>query len=389
MTYKVLNTGAYLDNQVKAGILTREDADLIREYCEERKATKHTTEATSLVISKALTQFGKLIAPYKACTTQDIIKAINAVEKTWKQNTRRLRVYYLKSFAQWMVEEKYNTKINLKKLDAITPPTADKATKTASQMISEEKIDLMIRSCRNPRDKALLASMYEGALRPIEVREATWDQVKFDDYGAVFTTAKKTGKPRYIRLVQYAGYLAAWKAGYHPGIPEGDTLVFVTQKGAILSRQYFDDIIARAAQAAGLKGVFPYIIRHSRITSMVHQEIPESVIKLQAWGNIATPMMATYTHLTNDHIDDVLLGRAGVKRIGRPKGPSVKPVQCGHCNTVNVPSAQYCVRCGRSLTEEAINEEGDVRRFASNPEKLRRLADILEKEQAQYGKQVS
>ena len=69
---------------------------------------------------------------------------------------------------------------------------------------------------------------------------------------------------------------------------------------------------------------------------MVAQEIPESVIKLQAWGNIATPMMATYTHLSNDRVDDILLGKAGVVRVGRPKGPSMKPVQCPHCSTVNV-----------------------------------------------------
>jgi len=56
----------------------REDADLIHEFCEEREATRHTTGATSLVISKCLTQSVRCIAPYKGCTTQDIIKAINA-----------------------------------------------------------------------------------------------------------------------------------------------------------------------------------------------------------------------------------------------------------------------------------------------------------------------
>jgi len=94
-------------------------------------------------------------------------------------------------------------------------------------MISEEKIDLMIRSCKNSRDRALIAFMYEGALRPIEVREATWSQITFDQYGAIFNTTKKTGKPRYIRLIRYYGYLAAWKADYRPGTPEGNALVFV------------------------------------------------------------------------------------------------------------------------------------------------------------------
>ena len=78
MPCKVLNTGAYLNNRVKAGLITREDEDLIYEFCEERKAMKHTPEAISLVIAKYLTQSGRWIAPYKGCTTQDIIKAINA-----------------------------------------------------------------------------------------------------------------------------------------------------------------------------------------------------------------------------------------------------------------------------------------------------------------------
>jgi hypothetical protein len=78
MPCKVLNTGAYLDNRVKAGLITRENADLIYEFCEERKAMKHTPEAISLVIAKYLTQSGRWIAPYEGCTTQDIIKAINA-----------------------------------------------------------------------------------------------------------------------------------------------------------------------------------------------------------------------------------------------------------------------------------------------------------------------
>jgi integrase len=377
MPYKIINAGAYLDNQVKAGTLSREDAVLIQEFCEERKATKHISEATALVTSKGLSKFAPWIAPFKQCTTQDLIKGINAVEKIWKQNTRRLRIYYLKEFTRWLVDEGYNSTISIKKLDSIKPPTADKATKTAGQMIPEDKIDQMIRSCKNSRDRALISFMYEGALRPIEVREATWDQITFDQYGAIFNTSKKTGRPRYIRLIRYYGYLAAWRADYHPGTPEGSSRVFVTGPGNVISRQYFQDIIARAAKAAGLKGVFPYIIRHSRITAMVTQKIPESVIKLQAWGNIATPMMATYTHLSNDQMDDVLLETAGVKRVGRPKGPSMKPMQCPHCSTVNVPGAQFCNRCGRSLTEEAEEIVDVLRKAKDDPDTLIDYANFL------------
>ena len=78
MPCKVLNTVAYLDNRVKAGLISREDADLIYEFCEVRKSMKHPTDATSLVISKCLTQSGRWIAPYEGYTTQDIIKVAHA-----------------------------------------------------------------------------------------------------------------------------------------------------------------------------------------------------------------------------------------------------------------------------------------------------------------------
>ncbi len=41
MPYQIINAGAYLNGQVRAGIIAQEDADLIREFCEERKATKY------------------------------------------------------------------------------------------------------------------------------------------------------------------------------------------------------------------------------------------------------------------------------------------------------------------------------------------------------------
>lgn len=353
MPYDKIDIATYLAKQAAANLIIREDADLISEFSEEYKATKHIGDATALVIAKGITKFGNRIGPFSQCTTQDIIKAINEVHGKWKQNTRRLRIYYLKEFVHWMVEEGHNTRVNLKKLEQIRIPPSDKVTKTAEQMISEEDIDQMIRSPKNSRDRAMLALMYEGALRPIEVREATWGQIKFDDYGAIFTTAKKTGKPRYIRIVAYSRYLAAWKIDYRPGTPEKDALIFVTANGRILSRQRFQDIVAKAAKNAGLENIFPYLIRHSRITNMVRGDIPESVIKLQGWGNLSTQMMATYTHLSNDNIDDILLSKAGLRKAGRPKGPSMKPVQCPHCNLVNVPLAQFCAHCGQGLTEQA------------------------------------
>lgn len=66
----------------------------------------------------------------------------------------------------------------------------------------------------------------------------------------------------------------------------------------------------------------------------------------------------------------------------------MKPVQCPHCDNINVPGTTFCGYCGRSLTEEAEKEEDEVRRFAKSPEKLRMLADELEREHKQNNKRA-
>jgi integrase len=366
--------------RVQVGAMTQEDADLVSLYCEERRATDHIQETTTTIIIKSLISVVPDLAPFKECTTPQVIKMVNATESRWSQNTRRLRIVILKKFLRWLITEGYNTTLNLQKVDSIKPPSGNKITKSADKMISSATVDEMIRSCKNSRDRALIALAFEGALRPSEARNATWNQLSFDEYGAKFITSGKTGKTRYIRIIRYAGYLTAWQADYHPGTPTGDALIFPTRSGKILSENYYTFLVTEAAKAAGLEGFFPYLLRHSRITEMISEKIPESVVKLQAWGSLSTPMLATYAHVSNDQQDDILLASAGVKRVGRPAGPTIKPAQCGHCQTINVPGSSFCRTCGRSLTEKAESEVDQIREIMKNPGMLRLLADELEKQ---------
>ena len=80
-------------------------------------------------------------------------------------------------------------------------------------------------------------------------------------------------------------------------------------------------------------------------------------------------------------MDDVLLETAGVKRVGRPTGPSMKPVQCQDCSTVNVPGAEFCYKCGRSLTGEGLTRMERMKRDVyENPDELIAFLQDLKKE---------
>jgi uncharacterized paraquat-inducible protein A len=115
------------------------------------------------------------------------------------------------------------------------------------------------------------------------------------------------------------------------------------------------NLLHRIAKESGLKKkISLYLFRHSRITNMLQQEYPESAIKLQAWGNLRTPMLATYAHLDGTYVDGVMLERAGIIQTEKKKkSDALKAEQCPHCHEINKPGAQYCNVCGRPLTEEA------------------------------------
>jgi hypothetical protein len=105
------------------------------------------------------------------------------------------------------------------------------------------------------------------------------------------------------------------------------------------------------------KKISPYYLRHSRITSMIADEIPQSVVMLQAWGNLSSKMMSTYTHLQNADIDRILLTRAGVVTEDIKRDDTIlKPRQCPNCGKVHTPTTRFCDECGTALTGEAITQ---------------------------------
>src|SRR5208283_3152601 len=234
----------------------------------------------------------------------------------------------------------------------------DCETKKASEMFTADQIKALIAAGMTSRDRALVAMMFEGALRPIEIASAQWEDLNFDRYGATFDTAKKTGKPRRIRLIWSAPYLLEWKNDY-PEV-KGNAPVFINkfhfQKAPhyrSITQSGIKTLFYQLQDIAGIPRRAPYFLRHSRITSMIADEIPESVVKMTAWGSLKSDMLATYAHLSNADVDRILLQRAGLKMEAKEAHDGIKPLQCTHCGGINRHTAKFCETCGLPLTEEA------------------------------------
>jgi len=368
----------YAENSLRRGVeqgtLTAQDADLIRDFITEIRASKGIGTSRANKITYTLVSLRQFIGPYAENSIYDLYRGIEALRNhrvdghPYRQNTMRDFLNFLKRFYLWLIENDLS-RVPRDKVKQIKVPRTDKMTKTAEQLLTEDHVLAMIGVCQSSRDRAIVSLLYEGGFRVKEVGELTWEQVLFDNYGVVVNVDVKTEKPRYVRLIATASYLATWRNDY-PFEPAGEALVFLSQQRRPLRYAGVAAQLRKIAHRAGVpKHVTPHLFRHSRITEMVRSNYNESIIKQVMWGDVNTTMLDTYMHLTNRDIDAEILTRMGIRREEERQTGSMTAHQCANCMTINAPTHQFCMQCGQPLSDEVrIGLEGVRREIEQTPE---------------------
>jgi site-specific recombinase XerD len=360
----------YLLKAVGDGRLIQDDASLVLEYVAERRASRNISIGRENKIIFQIMVWRKFAGPLRTTTIQELYSGVTALmDSDYSQNSKYDTVSIMKPFFQWSNEEGY-TQLPEKKLNAIKRPRMDSMTKTAADMLTFEEIARMITVCKNPRDEAMVMSLYEAGERIKELALTTWGRVTFDEYGVIFNTSEKTGKPRYIRLVLSREYLAKWKQKYPVQPVPDDALVFINRSGDMMRYLGFLEQVKRIAKRAGItRRVSPHTFRHSRITHLIQEGVSESVIKLMMWGNISTDMFRTYAHLTSADIDREILNVSGIPAPVRKRTRGLRPVVCPTCQQLNGAVDAFCKVCGTSLTDRAVTSKAGVKSWIKeNPE---------------------
>jgi len=354
-------SGTVIARGIAEGRITEDDAQLIREFVAEISATRHISPGRAFKLHYTLINLREYLGPYRQNTIADIYTAIDAVRNAkkddetprYKQNSISDFVRFLKRFYLWMCENHYTT-VDEKKILKIQPPSYDTMTKTPEMLLSEEEIKAMIEVCMNSRDRAIIATLYEGGLRIGEIANLRWKDVKFTDWNATITTAFKTGKNRTVPLVMARSYLAAWRNDYPlPIAPE--SFVFLTNQKSPLGYAGVAKQLRIIAGRAGItKHITPHIFRHSRATHLIRQGYGEAIVKKLLWGNLNSKMFNTYLHLVDSDVERVVAEKAGVAP-KEQRSKALESRQCPRCFTVNGPTLRFCGTCGCELTEEAID----------------------------------
>jgi len=377
--------GPYIDHHlagcVDRGEVTETEAAYLVDFLSEWQAEHGTADRTIKAMYDRLITWRKFLS-LSTESIADVHRGRARMEgRGYKQNSKRGMLEVLKRFLRWRCEN--GSAMPLEKIDRIQVPSVDRHTKNPDQMVTKAEYEQLIEAARHPRDRAVVAMLYEGGFRPVELVRLTWGAIRFDRYGCLVTTSEKTGTPRTVRLIAAAGYLAQWREQYPIHPIEADTPVFIQYRKrpfTALTYRGFVGIMGRLVATAGTRDITLYLFRHTSVTNMLNDEIPESVIKLQHWGSLSTGMLSTYGHLTTKHQDDILLARAGIKQRDKRASQRVNPCQCPKCFRVSPPTFEFCPNCGMPLTEGAqLRQDIAVTRLWSDETAMsdaaRRLAE--------------
>jgi site-specific recombinase XerD len=374
-----------LDTQVREGHISQSEANIISSFIFEIQAQRGSSDTGMMTRAWSLVRVAVVLHTFNAkldnLDTDEVLRLVTILRGNgFSKNYLNDQIKTFKRFLIWRIENGVTT-LNEKKIRAIKSPGMDWSTKKPTDMLSKEEVLQAITACTNSRDRAIISMLYDGSLRPVDLRELTWDAVTFDEYGVLIRTSSKTGKERTIRLTFSGPYFAQWKSDY-PGIAEGKNPVFVTHRiykagggdHILLEKDAITRLIRNLRQKTGIQKLQPSIFRPSRITHDVEDGYDSSYLMLKNWGTLRTPMLQVYAKPGEDYITRYALEKAGIKTPAktRERSKALDPITCPRCSTLNPPGKKFCGQCGLSLTEDAKAQVDNISQqlhslFAENP----------------------
>ena len=227
----------------------------------------------------------------------------------WQVETKRAAprttgrlVSSLKRFFQFAVRE------GLRGDDPAADLDSPKLPRSLPKSLSEAEVEALleapdIATAHGLRDRAMLETLYASGLRVSELVGLKTVQVSLD-----MNVVRILGKGSKERLTPLGEEAAAWIARYQRearpellGARKSDAL-FVTARGAPMTRQAFWGLVKRHAAQAGIRqAISPHTLRHAFATHLINHGADLRVVQmLLGHADISTTQI--YTHVARERL---------------------------------------------------------------------------------------
>ena len=225
--------------------------------------------------------------------------------KQSKPRTTGRLVSSLKRFFQFAVRE------GLRRDDPTVDLDSPRIPRSLPKSLSEADVESLlgapdVESDTGLRDRAMLETLYASGLRVTELVTLKGIQVSLD-MGVV----RVLGKGSKERLTPLGEEAVAWIVRYQKearpkllGARKSDAL-FITARGAPMTRQAFWGLVKRHAFAAGIRQpISPHTLRHAFATHLINHGADLRVVQmLLGHADISTTQI--YTHVARERLKAV------------------------------------------------------------------------------------
>lgn len=354
---------------------------VIEEYLGEKRAND-VKSATLYNNSGCLRDLSLFLGdkPFEEATKADIIRFVNQRrrERVWRstatdgtvtetrrevrlsESTMALRKQMLRTFYKWLLGDDEEYPRNVRFLKTTRP---DKDRIPTDQLVTTADMDALLTAHVNPRDKAMLAVLYESGLRAGELCALRIRNAERDEYGFRLVLPRdapglKTGA-RVVRIFyeESGQHLFNWLE-QHPFRGDPDAPLFVgfsyRNPGAALRPSSLHHFVVKAGQRAKLaKHINPHLFRHTAATQRAGLGWTEAQMRAFFGWSRGSSMPATYVHLAGKDYEEMELKRRGLIKEGTATKSALRPTKCPVCQEMNLSTAWYCQRCRRPITPEA------------------------------------
>ncbi len=326
--------------------------------------------------------------PFREATSDDLMAFFNEL-KPLSNNGKSMDAYApktvwtykaaVKTFWKWLYGFNKKSRECPKAVDWIERNAKVAKTHVPKDVLTKDEVNEMIRVAKHPRDKALVAVLFDTGMRCGELLNMRKSQAKpYDDY-VEFEANGKTG-PRECIAVESAPHLRKYlqwldenpqfpRKGYQDHVwlnlnrgwfacySETNGRNALAEKGTALSRDGVGQVLKRIALKAGIKKkVWTHLLRHSSATYWA-QFMNESEMRIKFGWSRESPMPSNYINFDYNRVKEKQLKKAGKwTEPDTNEKQMFKVRDCPFCQTNNPADAEYCLKCGKPLDAKLLKQ---------------------------------
>lgn len=222
--------------------------------------------------------------PYTQIESNDLRKYLNDYERTRNSskvtidNIRRI----MSSFFAWLEDEDYIVKSPVRRIHKVKTATVTK------EVLSDEELEILRDSCRNPRDLAIVDMLSSTGMRIGELVQLNITDINFQERECIVTGKGNKQRPVYfnartkLHLQKYLEHRVDNSPALFVSLDVNATRMSI---GGIECR------LRNLGQRSGIKHVYPHKFRRTLATHAIDKGMPiEQVQKLLGHARIDTTM---------------------------------------------------------------------------------------------------